>query len=154
MSCLLGSNLSEFPHHQLLLQWCYHAIELSRSLRNVSKAVIFHQDILEHKREPQLTLTTKKMDSRYFQCLFLCTDATQNISCLIYSTHYVTTSWQLCDASKILKSEACISRLVPKVCVVKRCGIIKDGRCLEIFTSLIAAMNQGRINPRKRLRKT
>ena len=42
---LLGSNLSEFPHHQLLLQWCYNATELSRSLRNVSKAVIVHQDI-------------------------------------------------------------------------------------------------------------
>ena len=61
--------------------------------------------------QPHLTLTMKQKDSCYFQRLF-----SQNISCLIYSAHYVTMSRQLNDASKILKSEASISRVKQEKC--------------------------------------
>ena len=45
---------------------------------------------------------------------------------------------------------------MPKVCVLKEVESVRTTRrCLEIiFTSLIAAMNQCRINPRKQLRKS
>ena len=39
VGCLLGSNLSEFPHHQLLFQRFDHVTKLSQRLQNISKAV-------------------------------------------------------------------------------------------------------------------
>ena len=78
VGCLLGSNLSEFPHHQLLFQRFDHVTKLSRRLQNISKAV-----------------TTTTFDAHYEK------------NGLVF---YVTMSQQLCDASKILKSEACIDR--------------------------------------------
>ena len=97
------------PTSSMLPQRCYHVTELSCSL--ITKGFKGFYCPLRHIRTPVTTTTDAHCEKKWlmlFSTSFFM-HTTQSISCLKHSTDYVTTSQQLWNASKILKSEASIS---------------------------------------------
>ena len=74
------SNLSEFPHHQLLPQRCYHVTELSCSL--ITKGFKGFYCPLRHIRTPAITITDAHYEKKMTHVIF-------NVFFHAYDTEYI-----------------------------------------------------------------